>query len=71
MRPINKVQGAQAAEDVADAIINAAGDILVLHGNDPNQYAILAAGFSIAIARIDKKIDPTFKAYIMDLLLKT
>lgn len=50
--------GAEAVNEIAGALLRAAGDVLKSHGDrDPNVVPILAAGFVLAIRRMDK-IDP-------------
>lgn len=55
------LSGAQATQDIASALLKAAGDVMTLHGNDPNSLAIVSAGFVMAIKAIDREIDPHFK----------
>ncbi len=56
---------AQATQDIASAILSAAGVALRIHGNDPNSLAILSAGFCMAIQNIEKKIDPDFRRHLL------
>jgi hypothetical protein len=54
------LSGAQAVQDIASALLKAAGEVMKVHGNDPNSLAIVSAGFAMAIKEIDKNIDPAF-----------
>jgi hypothetical protein len=62
--------GAQAAHDIAAAMIKAAGDCLTLHGPDPNADAILGAAFCLAVEKITNDIDPQFKRRLLIQLSK-
>lgn len=57
--------GAQAVQDIAGAMLKAAGGCLTLHGPDPASPAILSAAFVMTIDGITKNIDPTFKARLL------
>jgi hypothetical protein len=55
------LSGAQAVQDVASALLRAAGEVMTVHGNDPNSLAIVSAGFAMAVIEIEKNIDPAFR----------
>jgi hypothetical protein len=59
------LSGAQAVQDVASALLRAAGEVMTVHGNDPNSLAIVSAGFAMAITEIEKNIDPSFRKVVV------
>ena len=65
MNKDESLSGAQATLDIAVALCKASGQCLLLRGPDPNSPAILAAGFTMAIEKITKEIDPTFKRRLL------
>jgi len=69
--PEHSASGAQAVQDVASAILSAAGKAMTLHGDDPNGHAILGAALAMAICKIDKEIDPGFKQRLVELLKRS
>jgi hypothetical protein len=69
--PEHLASGAQAVQDVASAMLSAAGKAMTLHGNDPNGQAIVGAAFAMAISKIDEQIDPGFKRHLVELLSRT
>jgi len=69
--PEHFASGAQAVQDVASAMLSAAGKAMALHGNDPNGHAIVGAAFAMAICKIDEQIDPGFKRHLVELLSRT
>lgn len=58
----------QATEEVGRTMLNAAGEVLRRHGNDPHSVTILLAGFSLAVAEITRKIDPKFREQMIRIL---
>lgn len=65
------LSGAQAAQDVCAAMLEAAGAVMTLHGDDPNGTAILGAGIAMVVEKIDTRIDPGFKRKLLKLLTST
>ena len=59
------LSGAQAVQDVASSLLRAAGEVMRVHGNDPNSLAIVSAGFAMAIQQIEKSIDPAFRLALL------
>jgi hypothetical protein len=59
------LSGAQAVQDIASALLKAAGDVMTVHGADPNSLAIVSAGFVMAITEIEKNIDPSFRKVVV------
>jgi hypothetical protein len=57
-----------AVEEVAKAIIAAAGHVLATHGDDPCSPVILAAGFALATDKITEAVDPRFKTALRHLI---
>jgi hypothetical protein len=62
------IQRAQSSDDVAAAVLHAMGDVMKLHGNDPEGIAIVAAGLGLAIRRIDEHLYPGFEANLIKLM---
>lgn len=59
-----ELSGAQAVQDMGSALLRAAGEVMLVHGNDPNSLAIVSAGFVMAIREIEKNIDPHFRRVV-------
>lgn len=65
MTEYEKNASAQAVQDIASAMLKAAGDCLTLHGNDPNNGAILGAAFCMVVEKVTEHIDPNFKRHVL------
>jgi len=48
---------AEATQEVASAILKAAGEAMQRHGDDPHSVVIVAAGFAMALQRIGERVD--------------
>jgi hypothetical protein len=59
---------AEAAEDVAVAMMRAAGEAMTRHGDDPSGVEILASGFALAIGKIADVIDPRVRVIVATML---
>jgi hypothetical protein len=59
---------AEATQEVAAAVLQAAGDAMKRHGSDPNGGAIVAAGFAMALQAIGRNIDPLVPLTVRELL---
>lgn len=59
---------AQATQDVASAILIAAGDAMKRHGNDQQGPIIVAAGFAMALKEIGVKIDANIPRAVREML---
>ena len=57
-----------AVQEIAGAICLAASDVLAVQGGDPHSWPILAAGFTLAIDMVDRKINPGFKTVMREML---
>ena len=60
--------GVEAMQEMASAILTAAGVTMQRHGNDPNGRAIIAAGFAMALQMIGKSIDHKIPATVKKML---
>ena len=60
---------ADATQEIASAVLNAAGAAMERHGNDPNGSAIVAAGFAMALRSIGN-IDPHIPRIVHAMLSK-
>lgn len=58
----------EATQQVASAILKAAGGVLQTHGNDPQSVAILAAGLVMTITSVTDTIGPTCERIIFQML---
>jgi hypothetical protein len=58
----------EATQEVAAAIIKAAGTMMARHGNDPTGAVIVAAGFAMALNAIGKEIDPNIPRIVRKML---
>lgn len=58
----------QAINDLAGALLQAAGQVMKLHGPDPQGGVILSAGFSMALRKIGDGIDPTVPTVVREML---
>lgn len=61
------ILGAETAQQIASAILRAAGDVMMPLGKDPDGIPQLATGFFLAVRQIDT-IDPRFSQIVTDLL---
>lgn len=59
---------AEATQEVAAAILKAAGEVMKRHGDDPNGVVIIAAGFAMALQSIGKNIDSRCPAIVAEML---
>lgn len=67
---LDEIARGEAAQEVASAIIFAAGEVMRRHGDDPESIAILAAGFCLAIDGIAESINPTFKVILCRMIVR-
>ena len=63
-----EMAGIECVQEMASALLAAAGQTMSRHGNDPDSRAILAAGFVAAIYVIGKNIDPRMPAVVCEML---
>lgn len=59
---------AEATQEVASAVLKAAGETMARHGNDPHSGVIVAAGFTMALRAIGKNIDPKVPLVVVEML---
>lgn len=59
---------AQATQDLYVAILNATGDAMAVHGNDPQRGAIVAAGFAMTLRAIGRNIDRHVPLTVLEML---
>jgi len=63
-----ELAAAEATQEIASAVLTAAGDVMTRHGNDPYSVAIIAAGFAMAIRQMGKDIDPIIPRIVLEML---
>jgi len=59
---------AEATQEVASAILKAAGDAMLRHGDDPHSNVIVAAGFAMALRRIGEHVDAKVPVIVHQML---
>lgn len=69
-RSDGEIAGAETVQQIASAILRAAGEVMTSHGNDPNGTVIIAAGFAMAIRTMGENIDPKIPRIIAEILAK-
>jgi hypothetical protein len=65
------LERAETVDQLANALIKTAGEQMKTHGgHDPNALVILSAAFCLAVDRITKSIDPTFRIRVTTQLVE-
>ncbi len=59
---------AEAVTETAEAMLKAAGNSLMRHGNDPASDTILLAAVTMAVEQIDLKLRPGFTKALVEML---
>lgn len=58
----------EAVTETAEAILKAAGNSLMRHGNDPASDKILLAALAMAVEHIELKLRPGFTKALVEML---